>query len=270
MARSLLLMTACLTTLQAGCATAVAPAAAPAISSAPTLPTPGPRLPEQLSYRITHSLAGHVGDLSFAVVATRGAQGQTLWTGTGQGGGSFMGFGTKSHFSTTFDPKARQAQAWSLHRDTGSAIIIDEAAQAQPGVVSTHRQRSDKPEEWATLQAGAATFDPLAFLIALRTHGDGEWTAPVLEGRALWSVTATPVNPETILWAGQSVKTLRYRLSAVPLDWQGQRSKTRKLRTFDVWLANTAERTPLALKTSAPLGEVRVELQQQAPRVAQR
>lgn len=265
-------MSACLTALQVGCATASTPAAAPAISSepAPTLPTPGPRLPEQLSYRITHSLAGHVGDLSFAVAATRGPLGQTLWTGTGHGGGSFLGFGSKSRFSTTFDPQSRQAQSWSLHRDTGSAIIIDEAAQAQPGVVSTHRQHSQKPEEWATLQAGAATFDPLAFLIALRTHGNGEWTAPVLEGRALWNVTATPVHPETITLAGQSVKALRYRLVAVPLDWQGQRSKTRKVRTFDVWLANTPERTPLALKTPAPLGEVRVELHQQAPKVAQR
>ena len=261
--RALVPLICCMAAVQWGCASAPAPAPPPIAAVKAE-----PRLPEQLAYRITHSLAGHVGDLAFAVSVTRGPQGQKLWTGHGHGGGSFLGIGTKSRFSTTFDPSTQHASAWTLHRDTGNAVILDECSQAQPGVITTHRQRSDRPEEWATLQAGAPTYDPLSFLMALRTRGAGKWSVPVLEGRALWHVTATPLQVETIQWGGRVVKALRYNLHALPLDWQRQPSKTRKPRDFTVWLANTPERTPLVMKTSAPLGEVRLELQ--APAIAQR
>lgn len=255
-----------------GCAsTSVATSAPVPSAQAAVVEVPGPRPPEHLSYTITHSLAGQVGDISLVVNAAANAEGRTVWNGQGQGGGSFMGFGTKSKFSTTYDPQARYVSAWTLHRDTGSAIILDEAAQTQPGVVNTHRQRSDKPEEWATLSAGAPTYDPFGYLLALRTHGQtASWTAPVLEGRALWSVTAQQQQAETITLKGQKHAAVRYRLAAQPIDWQGKPSTSRKPRTMTVWLSATPARTPLALKTAAPLGELLVELRLPAAKVAQR
>ncbi len=225
-------------------------------------------MPEELRYTINHSLAGHLGDLWLKTTKATGTAGQELWAGQGKGNGSFLGFGSRSDFATRYDPKQGMAQAWSLHRDTGKAIIVDEAEQVQPGIVATHRQRSDKPEEWATLNSGAPTFDPFSFLMALRTRGDRKFSAPVLEGRALWQVTAEPVQGETIVWDHRSVQTIRYRLQAQPLDWERQPSKTRQTRTFAIWLSATPDRTPLALTTSAPLGEIRIELQP-AVRVAQ-
>lgn len=260
--------------LLAGCAANPRVSKAPAVSvaeaPAPAAPL-SPRLPERLSFSIRHSLAGRVGDLSWQLSQRREPTGQILWTADGQGAGSFMGFGTKSRFSTVYDPGARLVSSWTLQRDTGRAVIHDEAAQSQPGVVTTHRQRSDKPEEWATLNAGTVTFDPFGFLLALRTHTQREpLSALVLEGRALWHVTAEAQAVEPITWAGQNVMALRYALKALPLDWERRPSKTRKARTLIVWLADGPERTPLAMKTSAPLGELRVELDEPAPTVAAR
>lgn len=226
------------------------------------------RFPERLHFQIRHSLAGQVGEVTLLVKAETSPA--PLWAGEGFGSGSFLGFGTRSKFSLSFDPQTALARAWTVERDTGSAVIRDDAAQSAPGVVSTHRLHSKKPESWATLNAGAATYDPFGYLLALRTRGPQRepWTAPVLDGRALWSVTAAPPRAETIKLATGPRTALRYELAAAPIDWQGRPSTLRKPRTITLWLSDNAEHTPLALVTNAPLGELRVELAADGPAVA--
>ncbi|MDX2022932.1 MAG: DUF3108 domain-containing protein [Deltaproteobacteria bacterium] len=259
--------------LVAGCATAHTPApqaATGAPGALPSTPLLGPVAAESARYVITHGVVGELGEVVLQLTP-HGPVGQpTTWEGQGHGFASLFGIGESSTFRSRFDVGRGVSTTWSVNRNTGSALILDECQQRTPGEIASHRVHSQKPEDWSTLHSRAPTTDLLGFLLRLRTRPP---TAPeavmVMDGRALWKVTVKPGTADTVQVAQQPHAALRYQLAAEPLDWHLAPSKTRHRQQLTVWLANDRARTPLALEANSTLGNVRIEVDE-SPRVALR
>ena len=248
--------------------TRLGPAAAtPSPSAAPIW---GPTAPEAARYVIMHGLVGELGEVVLRLQPQGPVGPRTIWEGQGHGTASLFGVGESSSFRSRFDAGSGLSTAWSIHRNTGTATILDECQQRTAGEISNHRVHSQKPEEWSTLHARAPTTDLMGFLLRLRTRPPvAPESVMVLDGRALWRVTVAPGVVDTVSVAKRPHAALRFVLRAEPLDWLLAPSKTRKRQDLTVWLANDRTRTPLALVAQSSLGNVRIEADL-TPRVASR
>ncbi len=247
-------------TTMTGLIAQAAPAAAAPATHAVVIPGP-----ERARYVIRYGMFGDVGsvDVQVTPAPTRvnAAAPAHALQARGSGQGTFLGMSSfAKQITADVDPTTGIPRHWVHARRQGDKEVTDTSDQATPGVVSVLRRRRDRPDDTATMNAGAPVHDPLSLIMSLRTALPvAPSTFRVLDNRGLWVVTVTPAVREPVKVGNRTVPAVRLGCHAAPVDWAGAPDGKRDAQPFNVWLADDAYHTPLVVTAPMGLADVRIE-----------
>lgn len=255
------------------------PVAAPApIAAAAPVPDSLPR-DESVRYDVRYGVLGTIGELVVSaggLIYPRTKPEAPVVSLRGVGHGAVLGLGGMvRRIDAEFDVRALGSRRWTeARRKDGQRTedeTIDVGERDERGHNRVQRRVPGKPDETQSFFSQAPTSDLLGMIWRLRTKppalGQVE-VALVLDGLALWQVTASTVALADPVPEGQGARALKVEGKLLPIDYNGAIDPKRTERRFTMWLDARPRHVPLRLEVPVGPGDVVLQLVEARPALA--